>query len=234
MNDLGNYREFLESFQSAGYEFLYFRELTKPLGQFVLRHDIDFDTGMAAQCAVIERELGVKATYFFLLRSKFYNIYSAQDFENVKKIQALGHEISIHFDPVIYDDFHAGLRKEVSLFTQIFETDVRIISLHRPNTFFQSFDEPIFGIEHTYQSKYFKKVKYFADSTGVWRHGHPGQSEDFKERKSLHVLIHPVWWMTDAANNKEKLKVHYAQRLQELKKEFCANCIPFRDIYDQV
>ena len=234
LNDLGSYAGFLGSFQEAGYKFIIFKDLSQDSGRLILRHDIDFDTSLAYQCAVVEKTLGIKATYFFLLRSKFYNLYAPEDYENVRKIRELGHMISVHFDPVLYDDFHAGLRKEVGFFKQLFEADVQIISLHRPNAFFQDLDEPIFGIEHTYQRKYFKKAKYFSDSTGVWRRGHPLQSEEFARKKSLHVLIHPVWWMTHAATNKEKLKLYFAHRLNDLKKEFCANCIPFRDIHDQL
>ena len=233
-NDLGDYAEFLQCFQKADYDFIGFKELGREAGKLILRHDIDFDTSRAHECAVIERQLGIKAAYFFLLRSKFYNLYAPEDFENVRKIQELGHTISVHFDPVLYEDFQAGLRKEVSLFMQLFDTPVQIISLHRPNNFFKNLDEPIFGIEHTYQRKYFKDIKYFSDSTGAWRYGHPLESEAFARRKSLHVLSHPVWWMTHAATNKDKLRGYFGRRVNELKKEFSANCTPFREIYEQL
>ncbi|MBX2889853.1 MAG: hypothetical protein KF734_02885 [Saprospiraceae bacterium] len=233
-NDLGSYQDLLEKFLSRNYQFVFFRELTQPMGQLALRHDIDFDTHFALRTAHIEAELGIKATYFFLLRSNFYNILSADDARNVHKIKELGHTVSIHFDPVIYDDFHEGLLLEADIFQRYFNVPVNIISLHRPNQFFREYDSPIKGIEHTYQSKYFKDIKYFSDSTGQWRFGAPTDSVEFLQGKSLHVLIHPVWWMVGGASNLDKLQKYFGQRTQLLKKEFFDNCLPFREIYAHV
>ncbi len=232
VNDLGSYDDFLTAFLQQGYDSFFFPELNLEERQLALRHDIDFDTNFALQTAVIEAELGIKATYFFLLRSSFYNIFSPQDYDNVYKIKELGHSISIHFDPLLYEDFHKGLAQEVEIFRKHFDTEVEVISIHRPNDFFQKYDTPIMGIEHTYQNKYFRDIKYFSDSTGVWRFGHPHDSEAFSNRQPLHVLIHPIWWMVRGASNLDKLRTYYASRTQHLKSEFYNNCIPFRTIYE--
>lgn len=230
----GPYDEFLKTFIKQGYQFCFFPEIRQPKNQIALRHDIDFDTQLALQSARVEAQLGIRATYFFLLRSSFYNIFSPQDIQNVLEIRELGHHITIHFDPTVYEDFHQGLQWEAALFREMFRQEVNIISLHRPNVFFQEFDEPIFGIEHTYQSKYFRDIKYFADSTGVWRFGHPFDSAEFIQQRSLHVLIHPVWWMLDGASNLDKLRTFYAQKIQSLKTDFSNNCIPFRSIHESL
>lgn len=233
-NRFGSYEEFLKGFLNQGYGFCFFQDLKQPKKQIALRHDIDFDTNFALQSALIESKLGIKSTYFFLMRSHFYNILSHQDLENIRFIQRLGHHISIHFDPSLYEDFHEGLQMEIGLFREIFKQEVSIISLHRPNAFFQEMDQPIYGIEHTYQSKYFRDVKYFADSTGVWRFGHPFDSQEFHQQKSMHVLIHPIWWMLDGASNLDKLKQYFNHRVQFLKAEFSNNCIPFRAINESL
>lgn len=230
----GSYQNFLQVFKDQGYQFCAFSELTEPKKQIALRHDIDFDTNFALQSALIENQLGIKSTYFFLLRSNFYNIFSPQDFDNVMLIREMGHTVSVHFDPSIYEDFHQGLQQEVKLFSEFFKEDVNIISLHRPNAFFQEFDAPIFGIEHTYQSKYFRDVKYISDSTGVWRFGHPFDTPEFVQQKSIHLLIHPIWWMLDGGTNLDKLKQYYAQRVNALKTDFSNNCIPFRKINESL
>ena len=234
LSQLGGYREFLERFIERGYTFKYFHEHVSPDGELILRHDIDFDTHLALKAAQIETDLGIKATYFFLLRSNFYNVLSPRDFDQILAIRDLGHKISIHFDPTIYQDFHAGLAQEVETFRHLFQEEVDIISLHRPNDFFKSYDATIQDIEHTYQSKYFKNIKYFSDSTGRWRFGHPQQSEEFLDRKSIHLLIHPVWWMISGFDNLDKLRIYYDQRKSALKDDFFNNCIPFREIYETV
>lgn len=234
VNDLGPYRDFLETFLKDDYDCLFFGEKEVKGRQLMMRHDIDFDTGFALDVATIESELGVKATYFFLLRSNFYNAFSSQDFDNISRIRDMGHCITIHFDPLLYEDFHEGLRQEVAIFEKLFDKKVEVISLHRPNDFFQNYDSPIMGIEHTYQSRYFRDIKYFSDSTGQWRFGHPHDSEAFHNGEALHILTHPVWWMVPGVSNHEKLKVYYKRRTQGLKTEFFNNCKPFREIYESL
>jgi len=234
INHLGNYRDLLQRFKDSAYAFKFFGEQSSSHGEIILRHDIDFDTHMALKMAQIETDLGIKSTYFFLIRSSLYNIFSAKDYDQVLAIKALGHKIGIHFDPTIYPDFHSGLAQEIELFKHFFQEEVNTISLHRPNDFFQTYDAPIHGVEHTYQSKYFKKIKYFSDSRGSFRFGHPFESTEFKEGKSIQLLIHPIWWMTKGVDNLEKLRVYYEKRREDLKTDFFNNCIPFREIYETV
>ena len=233
-DSLNNYSAFLETLLSKDYEFVNFSELSSEEGQVVMRHDIDFDCEFALEMAKKENALGVKAIYFFLLSNASYNIATKENFNRIKTIQKLGHVVSVHFDPTIYEDFDKGLEIEVNYFESLFETKVNIISLHRPNEFFQNYNKPIQKIEHTYQQKYFRDVKYVSDSTGVWRYGHPFDTEDFKYRRSLHILIHPIWWQIEGENNLEKLKKYFHQKQLEIKDHFAANCKPFRDIYSNL
>jgi hypothetical protein len=226
----GCYEEFLAVFLEHGYRFCFFPELREPYSQLVLRHDVDFDTHLALRMAIQEKELGVRSTFFFLLRSPMYNVLEPQDYENIQLIREMGHVISLHFDPTLYLDFEQGLRVEVEMFRCLFKTEVNIISLHRPSPFFQQHDAPIAGIEHTYQSPYFRQVKYISDSTGVWRYGHPFETPEFAENKSIHLLIHPIWWMLEGETNLDKLRTYYRQRVDVLKANFSENCIPFRQL----
>jgi hypothetical protein len=224
------YEEFLEAFIQQGYEFIFFNELNASQRQLILRHDVDFDTRFALDAAIIEAEMGIRSTFFFLVRSSFYNILAPNDFENINRIKELGHKISVHFDPLIYDDVEEGLKQEVGIFQSCFQEEVDIISFHRPTESFRNLDTPLMGIEHTYQSKYFRDIKYFSDSTGVWRFGHPHESGEFSKKESLHILIHPIWWMVAGHSNLYKLETYFSQRIQKLKQEFSSNCIPFRQI----
>ncbi len=230
-NNLGSYDAFLDAFQQQGYKSVFYSEMNQDPGQVILRHDIDFDTNFALNVARIEHAKGLKATYFFLMRSRFYNMFSLEDFNNILEIQSLGHHISVHFDPTTYEDFQAGLQKEIDMFAHYFDKKVEIISFHRPNEFFLQHDEPIAGVEHTYQSKYFRDIKYFSDSTGVWRYGCPTDSPEFRRGEALHVLTHPVWWVLNGATNLDKLRQYYSLRTDHLKQDFFNNCIPFRKIY---
>lgn len=233
-NHLENYQDFLEQFLDKQYEFVNFQQLNKPYKQIVMRHDIDFDCQAALDLARIEHKLDITSTYFFLLSNDSYNPLSKQNMERILEIKELGHTISIHFDPTIYKDFEQGFEQEKAIFETLFQTKIDIISLHRPNEFFLKFDQKFSGVEHTYMQKYFKDFDYFSDSTGLWRFGHPFNSEAFKLSKSLHVLIHPIWWVIEGQDNFNKLKSYYQVKKDELKKHYSDNCLPFIQIANEL
>ncbi|MGV3547207.1 MAG: hypothetical protein ACO1N4_09105 [Pedobacter sp.] len=233
-NCLGSYSDFLSTFLKRGYNFKKFSTHENKDGEVLLRHDIDFDITFAYQTALAEKELGITSTYFFLLRSEFYNPFSKSNFDLIKDIESMGHNISIHFDPSIYEDFKIGFDEELAYFKHVFKVNVDIVSIHRPNDFFQNHDQLLSGVSHTYQKKFFKDIKYFADSTGQWRFGNPIDSEEFKNLKSIHLLTHPIWWFVEGNNNLEVLEKHFNNRKISLKQNFYDNCIPFRKISDYV
>lgn len=68
----------------------------------ILRHDIDTDLAQAVRFAELEAQEGVRSTYFVLLRTNFYNPASSGNLEQLHRIQALGHEIGLHFDEKVY------------------------------------------------------------------------------------------------------------------------------------
>lgn len=68
----------------------------------VLRHDIDMDIQRAVEMARLEAELGVRATYFVLISSDFYNVFSARNTAGLREITALGHSVGLHFDEMKY------------------------------------------------------------------------------------------------------------------------------------
>ncbi|TCZ74103.1 hypothetical protein [Flaviaesturariibacter aridisoli] len=233
-NYMGNYAGFLQRFLDQGYEFVFFSELNNPNGQIALRHDIDFDTEYALRSAEVEHALGIKSVYFFLLRHEFYNPFAGEAYRHITAIRDMGHQVSVHFDPTLYEDFETGLAEECRFFENVFGSKVSLISFHRPAPAFQNLDAPIGGVDHTYRSKWFRDIKYFADSTGAWRFGHPHDSEEFAVGKTMQIVTHPIWWFVEGSSNLEVLKSYY-YRKQTLLKELCAqNSIPFKSIVAEI
>lgn len=228
--DLKDFELFLQEIKRKKYEFIFFRELKKSHNQVIIRHDIDFDVMIALELAKIEHANGVKATFFFLMSNDSYNPFSRDNFNAILKIKQLGHMISIHFDPVVYKNFEEGFKVEKKLFETAFETNVDVISLHRPNEYFQNHNEAIDGCEHTYMEKYFKKIKYVSDSSGVFRYGHPFNTDEFQNNQSLQILIHPIWWVIEGDSNHDKLRNYYSRKKEFLKSHYSANCKPFNAI----
>jgi hypothetical protein len=234
---LNNYAQLLQDFISRGYRACFFSELQHTgKGAILLRHDVDFDCKLAYKMALLENKLGIRSTYFFLISSEYYNIGYKENFHCIHEIKKLGHSISIHFDTSGHVDFRKGLISEINYFQELFNVEIDIISIHTPNIDIMENDGPILGIEHTYQSKYCRDIKYFSDSTGVWRFGNPLHSQEFRDKKNMQLLIHPIWWMltSDKISNADKLRLYYNQRKNRLEDHYLINHSLISKIYEQV
>ncbi len=227
-NDLGSYREFLETFLQKGYEFVLFPETCSPYNTIIMRHDVDFDCQYALAIAQIEREANIRSTFFFMASNDSYNMLSEGNRDAIKAIKALGHSISLHFDPTVYDDYEVSLKLEIELFETLFGSQIHIVSIHRPTPGFLELDGPINGVRHTYEFEYFRKVRYFSDSQGKWRFGHPFESQDFEENKTMQVLTHPIWWVVNENGIINKLDHYRHEKENFLKQHIANNCIPFQ------
>lgn len=217
---INEYKNFLLQFKRNGYIFKFFHQKIFKKGHILLRHDIDFDTKYALNIAKIEEKLDIKSTFFFLVRSESYNILSPEVIKRIKEINSMGHEISIHFDPSIYkkNKILEGLKYERKIFEYLFNVKIKIISFHRPSKKFINFNNKIIGINHTYQDLFTKKIKYFADSRNVFRYGNPLKSIEFKNKQSLQLLLHPIWWQNKFNNNINwKIKRFITKKNYELK-----------------
>jgi hypothetical protein len=58
----------------------------------ILRHDVEKQYENALHFAEIQKEMGIRGTYYFRLLPKFYNC------DIIKQIASLGHEIGYHYD----------------------------------------------------------------------------------------------------------------------------------------
>ena len=82
-----------------------FKEAPCRKGSYIiLRHDVDLDLYPAYKISQIEKQLGIKSTFFIMTSCQNYNPLSATNRKLLKDIQNDGHEIGLHFDPSIYHD----------------------------------------------------------------------------------------------------------------------------------
>ena len=221
------YRQLIQRFLSKGYRVEFFSDSPDPRSVLLLRHDIDFDVRYADEMSQVEDEMGVKATYFFLLHSASYNLLETENMERIRSMHARGHQVSIHFDPTLYDDIESGFAKEKRLFESMFDVTIQFTSIHRPSDFFLNRKEDICGVRHTYQPAYFDDIKYFADSAGSFRYGHPCESATFERRDTIQLLTHPVWWVTGEGSPIAKLEEFLDYRIEVFRRHMGENCKPF-------
>lgn len=164
----------------------------------ILRHDIDYNIKKALDLAVLENKLGVKSTYFVLITSDSYNVFSATSANMLNEIASLGHGIGLHFDEVRYPGYNLdGLREKIIEESQLLEKaagiKVSTVSMHRPSKMILDSNLQIPGIINSYSDTFFKNFKYLSDSRRRWRE--PIKDIISSNRfEKLHILTHAFWY----------------------------------------
>lgn len=165
----------------------------------ILRHDVDQSLSQAVKLAELEAEEGVRSTWFVLLRTEFYNVFSKAGTEALRHIRSLGHEIGLHFDEASYapalgpDEVVQNIIKECGLLSALLETRVSTVSMHRPSKSTLEADFQIPGIVNSYGKTFFRNFKYLSDSRRRWREPVLDiiRSGEFDR---LHILTHAFWY----------------------------------------
>jgi hypothetical protein len=202
------YTDLIQQFKDAGYSFIKFTDTPSSAPYVYWRHDVDISLDAAYQIAALEHEMNIHATYFVLLRSPLYNLFSARAGEILNQVIAWGHDIALHIDLSLYGaDVSGAVMQEIALLQQFYpQANTQIVSFHRPGVMGKSIYEVQLPIRHTYEAPFFKAIQYISDSKGRWHYGHPLESAAFQAKQPMQVLTHPIWWVHPGANPIEKLR----------------------------
>lgn len=168
----------------------------------IIRHDVDMDLKEAVKLANIEKEEGIRSTYFVLLTSEYYNLLAGDNFRCAREMLELGHEIGLHFDITAYnkdlsiDEVGGALKKEIELLEHILDIHVKSISWHIPRQdllgkHLDFLDE--MKIWNAYDPYFYSGYKYVSDSMMRWREPVEEYIEK-KEYQKLQILTHPIWY----------------------------------------
>jgi len=217
-----NYIKLLRDFKKNGYSFKNFYNF-KNKNDVILRHDIDFDLSAAEEIAKIERKENIRSNFFFMVTSSFYNPTSKFNIDTILRIEKLGHYVGLHFNIHNYKDIARGLKIEKNIFENIVNHRIKMMSIHRPGKFLNK-SIKFNSIRHAYESSYFKEIKYFSDSGGSFKYGNPVQSQEFRNKKSMQLLIHPIWWVARGNTPSEKIKYWVQNKLHFFQREIISNC----------
>lgn len=197
------YRDLLKALINHGYEFAFYENWQEKERCVILRHDIDNDIGKALELAKVESEVGVKSTYFVLVTSDFYNVYSARSVNLLHQILECGHEIGLHFDEVRYPKIQTAeearelIIAESQFLAKVVEVPVKSVSMHRPSKMMLEADLTIPGIINSYGKVFFKDFKYVSDSRKRWREP-VEEIVDSEQYNRLHILTHAIWYNNEA------------------------------------
>jgi len=166
----------------------------------IMRHDIDFSIDKAVALAKLEKSMGIRTTYFVLLTSDFYNVFSKSSTEQLKTIIGMGHEVGLHFDEMRYDDLQGNedrvrrtIIREADILSNIIGKLVTKVSYHRPSRVMMNANLEIPGIINSYSKEFFYEFKYLSDSRRCWRE--PIWEIIFSKKfHKLHILTHAFWY----------------------------------------
>lgn len=203
------YINMLNLLKTNNYEFCKYGKYADKEKTVILRHDVDMDLEKALELAKLEYQNGVSSTYYILLCTDFYNIFSKKSNEILTEIVSLGHDIGLHFDELRYnckniDDIKNMIKKEVELIYIYMNYHIKSVSMHRPSKLVLENDIKLNGLINSYSREYFEEFKYLSDSRMFWR-------EDIEETiatqkfKRLHILTHPFWYQDEEKSMRDVL-----------------------------
>lgn len=194
------YQHLLKKIRERGYQITDYKNWRKTKRCVILRHDVDNDIEKAVKLAGMEKTVGVVSTYFVLLTSDFYNVFSKKSSDGLKQIAANGHTIGLHFDEVRYSELSGDVGavkekiiEEAELLGRAVGEKIDIVSMHRPSQFVLEADINIPGMVNSYGKTYFKEFKYLSDSRRRWREP-VDEIIESGEYERLHILTHPFWY----------------------------------------
>lgn len=199
------YLAILDAAKDAGYRFSSFATDDGREGNLLLRHDIDKSVPMALRMAALEKRAGIRATYFFLLRSPLYSLLEPETVEMIREIRHLGHDIGLHCDTRRMRRVHQetaddeAVMREIRLMESALDFEIApIVSFHNPEPKWLAHVPS----EGTYLSTYdprfmLPKTKYISDSAGRWREGDPLERIRMRTWPRLQILVHPVYWSAE-------------------------------------
>jgi hypothetical protein len=187
--DLTHYAEILDAASAGGYRWETFAERPSA-GAVFLRHDVDLSLDAARRMAEVEAAREVRATYFLMTESVFYNLDSVEGVATLARLRELGHAVghhAIHPRAVVDDDRFD-----------------RVVAWHNPEP--ATMTRPIDGAVNVMQAPWFEPATYRSDSNQHWRSGCPHAGLRAGAFAWLQLLVHPEIWVYPGATMGETMR----------------------------
>lgn len=207
-----DYISIIDRLRRKGYAFSGY-DNWKAQGKCVIfRHDIDYDIKKSLELAEIEADQAVASTYFVLLTTDFYNVFSKHNTQMLKTIVKMGHAIGLHFDETNYpgiigdkDAVTKAIANEARILEDALVEPVHVVSMHRPSREILQANLEIPGLINSYSDTFFEGFKYLSDSRRRWRE--PVEEIIASgEYDRLHILTHAFWYHNEELSLQDTLK----------------------------
>jgi hypothetical protein len=233
---LSGYQSLIASILARNYQLRSFHDVVPLSRHLVLRHDVDQSLRSARAMADAESAQGWRSTWFVLVRTEMYNVFSRAAVADLRAMIAAGHEIGLHLDTTHYvgtDEIETGASIECRMLEDMIGAPIRILSFHRPRPADLANDAPLAGRPHTYMARFTRGMGYCSDSRGLWRHGHPSEHPALNRGHALQLLTHAVWWVgPEGRDARGRLADILAERASVLDAELAANNVVWSRLAD--
>jgi len=184
---LDHYGELLDAAAAGGYRWASFD--AKPrAGDLFLRHDVDLSLEAALELARLEHERDVRATYFLMTESVFYNLDSHGGLQAQRQLRTWGHAVGLH---AVHPRAEPDDRFDA------------VLAWHNPEAGYVH--EPVAGFVNVMQPPWFTKGKYRSDSNQHWREGCPHEELRAGAFEWLQLLVHPEIWVYSGETMRETM-----------------------------
>lgn len=155
-----------------------------------IRHDVELDVDAAVSMAELEYGFGLAASYYFCADSPLIGLSDALLDKRMRQIKRLGHNVSFH---VILGKRYPPVSEQLSVLRSRFPwTDPVSLTFHAPDRNLAMLARLPLGAQ-VYDPIVTQIARYYSDSTGRWRWGHPVDVPDIAQIP-VQLLIHPFWW----------------------------------------
>jgi hypothetical protein len=185
---LDHYRELLEAAKTGSYDWASFDRHPRA-GDLFLRHDVDLSLEAALEMARLEHELGVRATYFLMTDSGFYNLESHVGVYAQRQLRQWGHAVGLH---AVYPRAELDRRFD------------KVVAWHNPDPQYMSV--PIVGAVNVMEKPYFTPGHYRSDSNQHWREGCPHEELAAGMFEWLQLLVHPEIWVYEGSTMRASME----------------------------
>lgn len=199
---LRSYESLLSTALKSGYSFWTFNAtIERQVGRksCLLRHDIDSELLGCNAILDAERELGVQATYFVMLRSTSYNIFCVEGRRVLDRIQNEGHQIGLHFmgegfEHSSEEELVSAILADADVLRRETGQKVDAVTFHQPTAKMLKRQLFVPGMINGYNGSQLADFHYISDSNMNWRGQNPFQIFREAIHDRIQLLIHPMWW----------------------------------------
>lgn len=232
-----HYEEICKLISNSSYRCIFFNESYNEKERLLLlRHDVDQSLESSLELAKIEKENGLKSTYFIWLTSPFYNIFDKYYSSIILEILSLGHQIGLHFDERVYpirdrQDLNNYVDLEVSLLEKYFNFIISAVSMHRPSKWILENDILLDNYINTYSTKYSEEFKYISDSRMEWKEKCICQIISEDKYNKLHILTHPMSWINKGDTLHQKIIQFIIKKTKKLDMELSNNISVYHRLF---